>query len=79
MPDGAGGVAQRITIARKPVETARSLANHRPIEPVCERIYRDWLRGISERSLSATYGFRRHTIEEILRTQAQVADRRRSA
>lgn len=79
--EGVENLPEHIVLCRKPVETARHLTNYRPLDLVCARIWRDWLRGISERSLSATYGFTRASIEEIVREQAQIADaeRRRRA
>jgi hypothetical protein len=37
------------------------------------RIWRDWLRGVGERSLSASYQITREGMEEILREQTRIA------
>lgn len=63
---------------RRPPQRAqqkRPLANTALAGSIRENIYRDWLRGVSERSLSATYLITREGIESICREMARTARR----
>jgi hypothetical protein len=53
------------------VDSRARFGSTRPIAPVCERIWRDWLRGVSERTLSAMYRLTRPIVEDVLREQAR--------
>jgi hypothetical protein len=57
----------------QPVPSKKSYSSHPPQIPVvCQRIGRDWLRGVKETSLSIMYRLTREAVENILREQARL-------
>jgi hypothetical protein len=56
------------------VDSTRHVSR-RPIDLVCERIWRDWVRGVSQRSLQKMYTLTSVALDDVLREQAQEISR----
>ena len=55
----------------KPVARSREIGCTLPIDPVCDRIFTAWLRGVSERTLATMYGLPRASVEAVNRQRVQ--------
>lgn len=54
------------------VDSGRSFRSACQVAEVRERIWRDWLRGVTERSLSIIYELKREAVEDVVREQARL-------
>jgi hypothetical protein len=61
-------------VRRKPVESKANPGGNRPIEVVCDRIVRDWERGVTLRSLGKMYELRVESLEGILRDRLRALE-----